>query len=182
MEGGVTYKAHEDPVSGLDGDLTTIVINSGRGGGFPVRTKGSIETDSFQAVMKQLIIRLWGVFLGKTVYLREMCLPFLRQIEVEDLGELVLYWLENSAMLGEVRKTYYLGLVWNHCTSRGKDVGPGYFRSSETVLKKLLDHMGAIGRQPILVRAEVFDNTRQESGATNGLDVGFNHTAELLRD
>lgn len=85
-----TYKADKHLITGVDGNLSAVVIDYHRGGRLAVRTKGSIETNTLHAVVQQLVISLSSVLLGPTADHWKMDLSFLREVVVDDLSELPL--------------------------------------------------------------------------------------------
>jgi hypothetical protein len=89
IRGGGTHEADKHLVARIYGNLAAAVIDYRMSCRLPVRAKGSIQTDAFHAVVEQLLIALVVVFIPRNALdFGKMGLTLLRQIEVDDLGEL----------------------------------------------------------------------------------------------
>lgn len=71
-----------------DVDFLAPVVDSDVALGFTVGAIGTIQTDTFQGVVTQGIVRFGGVLLCEAVDLWQMRFALIRQVEIDDLGEL----------------------------------------------------------------------------------------------
>lgn len=71
-----------------DVDFLAPVVNGDVSLGFTVCAIGAIQANTFQGVVGEDIIGLWGVLLCETVDLWQVYFALIRQVEVDDLGEL----------------------------------------------------------------------------------------------
>jgi hypothetical protein len=85
---GSSNKADENLFALSDVDFLAPVVDCDVTLGFTVCAIGTIQTNTFQGIVSQDIVGLWGVLLCETVDLWQVCFTLLRQVEVDDLGEL----------------------------------------------------------------------------------------------
>lgn len=85
---GSSNEADENLFALGDVDFLAPVVDSDVALGFTVSAIGTIQTDTFQGVVSQGIVRFRGILLCETVDLWQVCFTLIRQVEVDNLGEL----------------------------------------------------------------------------------------------